>query len=88
MHIIENQAIIVLINKEKFAENFVRRFADNASLSREYTVEIVDVSEIPPKVSVRVTSSTSGDVTSTLGRGQVQTFTLNNKVDAILENPY
>ena len=45
------------IDKEKFAENFVRRFADNASLSREYTIEIADISEVPPKVSVRVISS-------------------------------
>lgn len=42
------------IIKEEFVENFVRRFAQSQSLNREYKVEIYDIIEIPPKVSIRV----------------------------------
>ena len=69
------------IHKEKFVENFVRRFAESVSLSNTYTVEFYDIYEAPPKVSVRVSSDTNsfnifGDATS---------FDVVEKVDAILE---
>ena len=41
----------ITINREKFVENFVRRFAENANLSRDYRIQIYDVNESPPKVS-------------------------------------
>jgi hypothetical protein len=69
------------INKEKFVENFLRRFAENASKSRTYNVEFYDVNEVPPKVSIKVTSKVSG-------QGKTADFTLSNKIDAILETPY
>lgn len=68
---------------EKFAESFVRRFADNANLSRTYKVEIMDISETPPKVSVRLSSSESTNLT-----GEIITFDVTNTLDAILETPY
>ncbi len=68
---------------DKFAESFLRRFADNANLSRTYKVEILDISEVPPKVSIRLSSSESTNLT-----GQVFTFDVSNTLDAILEEPY
>lgn len=68
---------------EKFAESFYRRFADNANLSRTYEVEILDISETPPKVSVRLSSSETNNLT-----GEVMTFDITNTLDAILETPY
>ena len=47
------------INKEKFVENFIRRFADSVGLSKKYTVEFYDLYEAPPKVSVKVSSNSS-----------------------------
>lgn len=69
------------IHKEKFVENFVRRFAESVSLSNTYKVEFYDIYEAPPKVSVRVSSGTNtfnifGDASS---------FDVVEKVDAILE---
>lgn len=69
------------IHKEKFVENFVRRFAESVSLSNTYRIEFYDIYEAPPKVSVRVSSTTDtfnifGDATS---------FDVVEKVDAILE---
>lgn len=76
------------INKEKFVENFLRRYADSASKSRHYKIEFIDINEIPPKVSIRISSGASGDATAALGSSNVVEFNLTNKIDAILETPY
>ena len=78
----------VSINKEKFAENFIRRFAENANKSNTYKIEILDINETPPKVSVRVSSLISGQVTTTLGSDDVTNFKITHNIDAILESPY
>ena len=76
-----NNEGIVKINQEKFIESFLRRFAENASLSREYVVEIYDINEYPPKVSIKVSSTEKGT-------SEIVDFDLVNKVDAILETKY
>lgn len=79
------------INKEKFVENFVRRFAQSAQgNSKEYTIDFMDINELPPKVSIRVTSVVeSGSPLAILGgNSETYNFTLNNTIDAILETPY
>lgn len=73
----------IKIDREKFVENFLRRFAESASLSRTYKVEIYDVNETPPKVSLKVSSSESTSIT-----GEVIEFNISNSIDAILERPY
>lgn len=73
----------IRIDREKFVESFVRRFAENANLSRTYVIEIYDVNEEPPKVSLKVSSAESSNIT-----GEIMTFDITNKLDAILETPY
>ncbi|MEG0794742.1 MAG: DUF5411 family protein [Bacilli bacterium] len=74
----------IKINKEKFFESFLRRFAETASLTTTYTVSFYGVYEAPPKASVEVKSKSStfnvvGDST---------TFDIVNRIDAIIEgNP-
>lgn len=69
------------INKEKFYESFIRRFAEEASLSTTYEIEFYEVYEAPPKVGVKVSSkSSSFRVVS-----DSTTFDIVNKIDAILE---
>ena len=46
------------MDREKFAESFLRRFAASINASRNYRIRIIDLNEIPPKVSVQVDSST------------------------------
>ena len=70
----------ISINREKFVESFVRRFAENADLSNTYTIEIYDVNETPPKVSLRVKTTRNGVVAN-----QKVDFTLTNQLDAIIE---
>ncbi len=80
----------IRINREKFVENFLRRYAESANKSRKYTIEFYDISEVPPKVSVKVTSfSGSSNATAALnGQTSDDGFDISNKLDAILEVPY
>lgn len=71
----------VKINREKFIENFLRRFAESASLSRTYTVEFYRIFESPPKVNVKVSSKTN----SYAVMGDSTTFDIVNKVNARIE---
>ena len=73
----------VKIAREKFVENFIRRYAQSASRSREYEITFYDINEAPPKVSVSVRSRVLGTNNNT----QV-TFDLQNRLDAILELKY
>ena len=73
----------IRIDREKFVENFYRRFAENASLSRTYYIAIYDVNEEPPKVSIKVSSAEKSNITD-----DVMEFDIVNQLDAILEVPY
>lgn len=72
------------MDSEKFVENFVRRFAESATLSRTYVIKIYDISEMPAKVSLEVSSTEKGNVTG----GEILEFDISNRLDAILETPY
>lgn len=53
------EAGTIRMDKEKFAESFVKRFGKTLDDKRSYQIKFYDVNEIPPKVSVKVESSTS-----------------------------
>ncbi len=72
---------IIRMDREKFLESFVRRFAENVNRDRNYKVRILDLNETPPKVSVQVGSNT---VATFAG----EDFDIVNKIDAILETKY
>lgn len=72
----------IRIDREKFVENFLRRFAESATLANTYKIEIYDVNEEPPKVSIQVSSAESTGLT-----GEMMEFTISNRLDAILEVP-
>ena len=69
----------VKIDRDTFVENFMRRFAETASLAREYKIDIYDINEDPPKVSIKVSSAEG-----TSGVQNVK-YTIVNKLDAIIE---
>ena len=72
---------ILRMDREKFLESFVRRFAENVNAERNYKIRVIDLNETPPKVSVQVGSNT---VATFAG----DDFDIVNKVDAILETKY
>ncbi|MBQ9318239.1 MAG: hypothetical protein IJR82_01215 [Bacilli bacterium] len=76
----------IRIIQEKFIENFLRRFAENASLSHNYQIDIYDINEFPPKVSIKL--STADNTTRTNVGGRIVQFNIVNKIDAILETRY
>ena len=69
------------MDKEKFVENFLRRFADSVDNTRSYDISFYDLNEVPPKVSVKVDSLT---VLSFSG----SSANISTNVDAILETNY
>lgn len=73
----------VRIDREKFVENFIRRFAESVTLGNTYRVDIYDVNETPPKVSLKISSTVESNVTD-----EVMEFDISNRLDAILETPY
>lgn len=48
----------IRMDKEKFVESFLRRFADSVDNTRNYKIGFYDLNEVPPKVSVKVDSAT------------------------------
>lgn len=79
---------VARIDREKFIENFLRRFAESAHTGRTYQIDFMDINESPPKASIRVSSSVSGSPAAMLGDNQEFTFDIRNTIDAILETPY
>lgn len=70
----------IRINREVFVENFIRRFSQNASLANTYVIEIYDVNEYPPKVSLKVKTKEGKFIAN-----QEVSFDITNQIDAILE---
>lgn len=75
----------IRIDQERFVESFIRRFAQDATLAHDYTIDFYDVHEEPPKVSIKIQTFNVGFFS--LG-GQATSFSLTNKIDAILETKY
>lgn len=76
-----NDGETIRINREGFLEAFVRRFAQNASLANTYVIEVYDINEYPPKVSLQVKTKEGGIVAN-----QEVEFDITNRIDAILES--
>lgn len=73
----------IRIDAEKFAENFIRRFAESVTLGNYYVIDIYDINESPPKVTLQVSTKLNSNVT-----GELIEFDITNRIDAILETPY
>lgn len=67
------------MDKDKFVESFIRRFANNVDGTRTYDIKFIDLNEIPPKVSVKIDSNT---VLSYNGEDS----TINTQIDQIVES--
>lgn len=72
----------IKMSEGKFMESFVRRFSENTNLTKNYNVEFFDIIEVPPKVSVRISSATRG---FNIGQTYDNSFDLVDNIDAILQ---
>ena len=50
---------VTRMDKEKFAESFMLRFASSVDNRRYYDIKFYDINEVPPKVTIRVSSATT-----------------------------
>jgi len=46
----------VKMSEQKFVENFMRRFVENVNMANTYDIGFYDLSEVPPKVSVKIST--------------------------------
>ena len=46
----------VKMSEQKFVENFMRRFVENINMANTYDIGFYDLSEVPPKVSVKIST--------------------------------
>ena len=75
------------MDKEKFVEGFIRRFAQSVNNDRDYLIEFYDINETPPKASIRVGSKTLASI-EVPGEEEPFRFNIENRVDAIIETKY
>jgi hypothetical protein len=70
------------INAEKFVENFVRRFAEQVNINKEYRISFYDIYETPPYAVVSVTATGTGN--ELLFTSQDATEDVTNRMAGIL----
>lgn len=78
------------LDKEKFVESFLYRFADSVDTTRSYKIGFYDINEVPPKVSVKVDSLTALSFKAKTNTGKNENIDANisTSYDAILETKY
>lgn len=74
------------IDREKFVESFLFRFASNIDASRGYKISFHDINEVPPKVSVKIDSLTTLQFNTSSGSSDGKVAAnISTNYDAILE---
>ena len=71
----------IRINKEKFYESFLRRYAETTSQATTYTVSFYGVYEAPPKASVEIKSKSNAMTIV----GDSTQFDMVERIDTIVE---
>lgn len=91
MHCMASEPGTIRIIKEKFVESFMRRFAENAELNRNYRIVIHDLDECPPRVSLSLIATNNFSFVSffniDFSNGETDTSAdIVNSITGILEN--
>ena len=74
------------LNKDVFAESFLRRFANNVYNNKSYQITIQEIVEYPPKVSVRIdTYNTYNSDEATTTEYKTGDYNIRNQIDSIIE---
>lgn len=74
----------IRMDKEKFMESFIKRFAVSVDGSRDYNIKVYDINETPPKVSVKIESKKETKLIKKFKEGE--SFDITTNVDMILES--
>ena len=70
------------ISEQKFVENFARRFAENINNANTYNIDFYDLYEVPPKVSVKISTGTR---TFNIGNSGNNAYDVTTTISQILE---
>ena len=70
------------ISSEKYMENFIRRYAEIVTINKETTINFYDIYEVPPKVTVEISTRTTQQIFKDT---QVTNVALKNRLNSILE---
>lgn len=73
------------IDKEMFVESFIKRFANSVDDSRDYDIQIFDINEVPPKVSIKVVSKNESLNPAGQNGGNAEIVT---QIDGVLMSNY
>ena len=73
----------IRMDKEKFVESFIKRFAQEVEKNRDYTIGFYDINEVPPKVSVMIDSGTMYSFVKT-GNRESSKLPISTKITMIL----
>ena len=75
---------VLRMDKEKFMESFIKRFAVSVDGTRDYDIKVYDINETPPKVRIRINSDKA---TQTIkGFGGTNNIDITTNADMILED--
>ncbi len=79
---------LLRIDKEKFVESFVYRFANSVDGTRDYNIKFYDINEVPPKASIKVDSQTvlSVKVKDKDGKESKDSGNISTSYDMIVES--
>jgi hypothetical protein len=70
--------------KEKFVESFIRRFSENIGPTKTYQIDFYEIYEMPPKASIKISTSTTTQVFT----GNAEEFDIITTINGILETKY
>lgn len=73
----------IKLDEQVFIESFIRRFSSNIKGDKEYKINVKEVIEYPPKVSIEIRSANNTNVLN--GNFSSEDFDIVNKIDSILE---
>jgi hypothetical protein len=74
----------IKIMKEKFVEDFVRRFSESFGKNNTYNIAFYDIIELPPKVSIGLNTGQNVRIYNF----NAVDFKIQNQINAILETKY
>lgn len=86
----ESDCGVPRIDRERFVESFLYRFANGVDRTRDYDIRFYDISEVPPKVSVKVDSLTVLSFKAGGDKPETSAADITTSYDAIIESnePY
>ena len=74
----------VRMDKEKFVESFLLRFANDVSDAKAYDISFYDINETPPKASIRIDAATTVNGQN----GAEDNIAITTTYDSLVESKY